>query len=680
MKEENMRRLILTILALSLCAPLALFAGGTDESPAVTTTAGGSARVGQLDAGQYDLDDYEKQTGKSLTLSESPFLDGKGLPSVADRLPDNPLVMETWEANGTHGGTLTWTYWGAQHDVYQRHINATKLLEIAPSSSTHRYNYLGATIQPNILEEFESLDGARRFRFTIRRGLRWSDGVPVTTEDVEFTFEDVWFNEEISPTIPSWARWGGEPVKVNIVDDYTFELTFAKPYGLLLGQVTQWPPGRFIQPKHHMMQYHKEYTDISEILPIMKEYGHEKADEWGKFYDSINMGKDSADNFNPARYPNAIGYPVLTPWMPVDEPTPGELIMERNPYYHKVDPTGKQLPYIDRLHKVLVSNIEVYTAKILAGETDIQFQYTRLADYPILKENEDKGNYSAILLPAWQEQQLVYCLLLDPIDPVDAEIVQDKRFRQAVSMAVDREEVKNTVFLGFGRPAQVAPPKGSAVWEQRMEDAYVQHDVDAANALLDEMGLEWDANREYRLKKDGNRLTISFTYYNVVPASTPGAELFPDYMKSIGVETQINLIEGSHFWQVKAAREKPIFYDWWNPTQNFIVGPLKFNVVSSWNAWYNNPDTAESVPPPEAQRMYEVRDALYEAADFDEQMRHLKVLWESQAENVWVIGTVADVPTPLIYNKNLGNIGISEERSYYSVVVGDAAEQWFWKE
>jgi peptide/nickel transport system substrate-binding protein len=201
------------------------------------------------------------------------------------------------------------------------------------------------------------------------------------------------------------------------------------------------------------------------------------------------MAGTSADNHLPPRYANALGYPVLTPWVLVDEPTPGEVIYERNPYYYKVDPNGKQLPYIDRLHKVIVSNIEVYTAKILAGETDIQFQYTRLADYPIFKENEDKGDYNAILLPAWQEQQLVYCILLDPIDPVYAEIVQDKRFRQAVSMAVDREEVKNTVFLGFGRPAQVAPPKGQAIWEQRMEDAYAQHDVDAANALLDEMGL-----------------------------------------------------------------------------------------------------------------------------------------------------------------------------------------------
>jgi hypothetical protein len=174
-------------------------------------------------------------------------------------------------------------------------------------------------------------------------------------------------------------------------------------------------------------------------------------------------------------------------------------------------------------------------------------------------------------------------------------------------------------------------------------------------------------------------LSIPFIYYNVVPASIPGAELFPDYMKSIGVETQVNLIDGPLHGKLRGAREQPMFYDWWNPTQNFIVGPLKFNVISQWNKWYNNPDTGASVPPPEAQRMYEVRDALYEAANLEEQLRHLKELWESQAENIWVIGTVADVPTPFIYSKNLGNIGISEEWGYYSVVVGDAAEQWFWK-
>ena len=258
-----MNRLSFLVMAGALLAPLWLAA--------------------QLPPGQYNLDDYVRQTGASITFSDSPYLAGRGLPPVEERLPKNPLVVQTWEEHGRYGGTLTWTEYTIDHDVYLRHLNAVKLLEIAPSASNHRYDYLGATIQPSILETWEQSDDATQFMFRIREGLKWSDGAPVTTDDVRYAFEDVYFNEEITPTLPRWANWGGEPVQVSIVDDYSFSLKFAKSYGLFLGQVSQQPAGRLMRPSHYMKQYHKDYTDMADILPVMKEQGYDEG-EWGKFY------------------------------------------------------------------------------------------------------------------------------------------------------------------------------------------------------------------------------------------------------------------------------------------------------------------------------------------------------------------------------------------------------------
>ena len=190
------------------------------------------------------------------------------------------------------------------------------------------------------------------------KGLKWSDGAPVTTDDVRYAFDDVYFNEEITPTLPRWANWGGEPVQVSIIDDYSFSLTFAKSYGLFIGQVSQQPAGRFMRPSHYMKQFHKDYTDMEELLPAMQEQGYETA-EWGKFYTSLAVGAGDSAQHIPTRYPNAIEAPSLHPWHVTEEPNPGEFILERNPYFFKIDPIGQQLPYIDRAHRVFVNNLEV---------------------------------------------------------------------------------------------------------------------------------------------------------------------------------------------------------------------------------------------------------------------------------------------------------------------------------
>ena len=677
-----MKRVLILAAACALLAPAWSSAGGSAES-AVPQAAGeaapsAAATTGKegLAPGQYNLDEYLRRTGADITFSDSPYLAGRGLPPVEQRLPANPLVMETWMEHGRYGGTLTWTEYTIDHDTYLRHLNAVKLLEIAPSASNHRYDYLGATIQPSIIETWEQNAAATQFTFRIREGLRWSDGAPVTTADVRYAFDDVYFNEEITPQLPRWANWGGTPVEVEIIDDYSFSLTFAKPYGLFLGQVTQQPAGWFMRPGHYMRQFHKDHTAMADLLPVMKEQGYDTA-EWGKFYTSVAVAGSDAANHIPTRFPNAIEAPSLHPWHVIEEPNPGEFILERNPYFFKIDPLGQQLPYIDRAHRVFVNNLEVMNAKVVAGETDVQFQFVRLGDMPLFKANEERAGYHTMLLPAWQQQVLVYFPNLTPADPVYAAVAQDKRFRQAISLALDRNEIRKSIFLDFGRIAQVAPPRGVDFWQPHMDTAYVEYDVDAANALLDEMGLEWDARREYRTLPDGRRLSIPFMYYEVTPTATPGAELFAEFMGPLGIDTQVKQVDGRLWW---ASDSEARFSNWWNPTMNFTFGPMKFNVAGrEWHKWYASGGESGMEPPVEAMRLYELRDLLYSTGDADERREVLTEMWENQAENLWVIGVVAEAPGPFIYDVNLGNVGIAEERGYYSVVVGDAAEQWFWK-
>ena len=679
-----MKKPLVLILAGLILTSLAVFASGSDE-PA-TEPASAAAEVSptmpKLDPGQYNLADYEAQTGRKITtFQESPMLAGSGLPPVQDRLPQNPLVMETWEANGRYGGTLTWIEHTPDFDEYLRRLNDALLIEIKPGRSHHRWSYIGAELQPSVLESWEMSPDRRTFTMTIRKGLRWSDGVEVTSEDIRYTVEDIRLNKELSPSQPRFFVFGGGVTDFEVVDKYTSHLTFANPFGLFPWHCTRLSWHDMIRPSHYLKQFHTAYTDIDEIFPTMEKMGFKK-DEWARFYQTIDLMDGDAGTRIPTRYPTMFEFPTLDPWLNVAQPTPGEFLLERNPYYFKVDSEGRQLPYIDKLHRVIVTNPEVTAAKVIAGETDIQYNHLKMSDFPLFKANEEKGGYKALLLPAWQDLVLMYFPYLTPIkDPVIMELMGDKRFRQAVSLAIDRNEIKKSVFLDFGRIAQFAPPKGSAAWEEYMEKAYAEHDVAEANRLLDEIGLQWDDKQEYRLRPDGKRLTIPYLYYEVASASTPGAELFAEFMKEIGIDCPVKLVDGSLYWTSNKSGEPHFGGGFSIAAQEMTFWTAMARVTAFfWETWYNTGGEKGEQPPPEFRELYDLKKIIVANTSEAEFQEAVKQAWESQAENVWIIGTVADVPAPLVFNKNLGNIAIIEELGWPNIIAGEFAEQWYWKQ
>ena len=184
--------------------------------------------------------------------------------------------------------------------------------------------------------------------------------------------------------------------------------------------------------------------------------------------------------------------PVFSPWMPVAEPSAGEYVLERNPYYYMVEVAGNQLPYIDRVHRTFVSNREVVDLAIIQGDTDFQVYEPALEQFTVYKENQNAGGYRTMLLPPRQDMTGVIVFNLTASDEAVRELVQDVRFRRALSLAIDRDEINETVFLGLGRTAQISPIPTSDYYEEGMDTAWADYDPDGANALLDEMGLAWD--------------------------------------------------------------------------------------------------------------------------------------------------------------------------------------------
>ena len=632
----------------------------------------------------FNLADFEAAYGVTLReFNEAPMLqalvEAGSLPPVAERLPANPAVQIPLEDIGRYGGNLHWVEYTIDYDHYLRHLNETNLLELRPAQGTARYKWMGGEIMPGVYEAWNRSADSRTFEFTLREGLKWSDGVAVTTEDIRFYVEDVLRNEEVTPNVPAWLKYRGQPTVFEVLDEYAVRFTFAEPNGFFLPEMVNWAWDRHLRPAHYFKAYHTGYTDIADLLPLMEQMEFTAAEDWGRWFAGIQA--NASDGAYMRRTPDYRDMPVLQPYVWDSEPQQGEFIMTRNPYFYKVDPEGNQLPYIDSVSRSLVTDIEVENLKIISGETDIQGQFIRLSDYPMFAQNQEAGNYHLMALPAWQDQLLIFPFNFDPADPVLGAIVRDKRFRQALSLAVDREEVKKSIFLDFGVPSAFAPVAGSPWYKDEFRDAYAEFDVERANALLDDMGLAWDENGEFRLRPDGERLVLPIDYYDVTPPATPGGELIREFWLALGVDTKVEQVNGQFYWQKRGANET-VGTIWWAnglpPADAVFVS--SFLMTPSWWSWYNTQREEGTEPQdPEAVRLVELFWELQTATTAEEQTRLGIEIFESHKENVWNVGTVASAPQPFVYNRGLGNLSVAEERGYYHISLMELSEQFYWK-
>ena len=272
-------------------------------------------------------------SGQGMTYNEAPMLAEKvaagELPPLEERLPANPAVVANLgEAPGEFGGELRVGFvgnnpgWGGMWFI----TGWDNLVIWKPDFSG---------VDPNIAESWEVSDDVREYTFKLREGLKWSDGVPFTADDILFYIEDVLFNAELNPAGPiaDWLpRDGSTEFRAEKIDDFTVKFTFANPYGTFLYDAATWS-GRHLTwfPKHYLMQFHADYNENVDEL-VAEEAGVEN---WVGLFNKMAAGPtDDIQGFYdmPQR-------PLLYPWL-ITQPlgTGTQIRLERNPYYWKVTP------------------------------------------------------------------------------------------------------------------------------------------------------------------------------------------------------------------------------------------------------------------------------------------------------------------------------------------------------
>lgn len=605
--------------------------------------------------GQYNLDEYQRLAKTKIArFNEAPQLaelvkQGR-LPSIDKRLPSEPAVVVPIEEIGQYGGTAR---------------VATKrplILEDGGLMIGHepilRVARDGRTIIPNLAKKWQLSRDGKTLTLYLRKGVKWSDGNPFTADDILFWWEDVVLNDELTPTKPvAWSP-GGKLMTVEKVDDYTVNLKFSVPYPVAIIRLAHYDgvEGSFFLPKHYLKQFHPKYTPKDKLDATVKQLGF---DSWYRLFQAkaqINAGSGRA--VDP-------GTPTLKAFM-ITSKGQDTVIAERNPYYWKIDPAGNQLPYIDRIFISIVSNAEMVNLKTTTGDVDFAGFNTRLDMYPVYKDNAVKNNYRVLL---WQDVfggEVIFMPNQTHSDPVLRKIFRDKRFRIALSLGINRDEINNLFYMGMAQPRQTTVIPQSKYYKEEFAKAYIEYDPVRANKLLDEMGLKRGPDG-YRLRPDGKRLEILIEYTPVDTIRGPVCELVQQQWDKLGIKVAVKEIT-TELQQVRAPGNQ-MDMTVWNADKCtdilFPITPMWFVPYNTgwenswcplWAQWYVSKGKSGEEPPKEAKRLLDLWEKMLSTTIESQRIKLGQEILKSHAENLWTIGTVGLAPVPIIVRNTLRNI------------------------
>ena len=597
------------------------------------------------------------------------------IPALADRLPTTPkltneildeyLTMET----GTYGGTLrlitpdpNW-----DPDAFIGMNEAFLTMRSANSSE----------ITPNIVESYEVNDDSTVFTFKLRDGMKWSDGEPVTMEDVEFTINSFVFNQELTPVVAAWMRDGGlstgNPFTFKAIDDTTFTLTFQQSYGgfAVHLSVGGWKGyTELLKPAHYLKQFHIDYAEECHgsldayyefIKPFAKILGYDDPTAegvWMYVFNAIDMTNweltDPNDALTTVTFPGLIdtNFPVLYGWV-MSSNENNVTTWTRNPYYFKVDAAGNQLPYIDTITSTYVESIEVQQLDYVAGMADFARENATLDNISLYREAKDTAGITTYVTPM---HVIPTDILInqtygmnsdgttkdDPDSQAWREVITDLRFRQALMYAVDAQEILDTVYSDMG---EVNPSYACT------------GDADKANALLDEMGMKDLDGDGYRETPSGLKLQWQIWTANEATDIIPVSELLVEFWAGIGLKASVYTTDGSLLSTSQGANEIPMRVIWTTTVAlwYYDTGWSIETWAPLWNAWRKGAEGGME-PTQEVKDFLALGESLFTVDPETAVSEVVPEMDQWMSAHVYIIQPLINVEQCLIINSNIGNV------------------------
>lgn len=578
------------------------------------------------------------------------------LPSLAERIPAEPLVVEPVESLGKYGGTWRMALVGGQDNAW--------LVRTISYDHLVRWSRDWSGVEPNVALSFEANEDGSEYTFRLREGMKWSDGEPFTADDLVFWWNDIALNTDLSPGgPPSWMRVGDAPAEVSKVDDYTVLFKFPVPNGLLLQNLATPDgdhPTRY--PKHYCSQFHQDYAGDD----LDAQIAAANANDWINLFQLKCSGVPGTPY--DARWQNG-ELPTLKAWKLTTAYGQGtQVVAERNPFYWKVDTAGRQLPYIDRVVYDVLEDREVLLLKVLNGEIDMMSRHFNTNDNKaVLADNMSTGGYQFFDTQP-SGGTLGFHFNLNHKDPRLREIFQNKDFRIAMSHAVNRQEIVDLIFIGQGEPMNNAMGKGSGeLYDEEMYNLYTEFDPDLAREHLAKAGITEKGPDGFYLGPDGQPLsfvvqtTDAFAHSNV-------AEVVVQQWRDFGINAQLNVMDRALLYTRKDTNEHDVHVWGAGGGPEVFLDPRHFLPVTSestyamaWYTWFVNPSGTGALVPPEeppdaVKRQMELYTQIKATGDQAEQVRLMKEILEIAKDQFYVIGVSSSPPGYGIVKQNFHNV------------------------
>ena len=567
------------------------------------------------------------------------------LPPIEERLPANPWVAPVAEMIGKHGGTMRRAFTG----VADR-WGPTKLVDRGLFWFDAKSQL---AMKPRIIESWEINQDASEWTLRLRKGTKWSDGTPFTSDAFKWLFERQVLNKTLTPTVGEpWVT--GTPkvtAKAEFPDAYTVKYRFAHPKPLFFvgmgGRAHPYAAG------HYLQKFHIDTTPDKAALE--KEYKEKGFASWDTYYNSDRV----MWHLNP-------DLPTINAWL-FKSPLSAEMfLMERNPYFWGVDSEGQQLPYVDRITHRLFSTPDVFNMWIVNGEIDFQARHTSFGNYTLYKENEKKGDYQVFLGVGAGH----WALNIN-------HTTKNKRLREffgirdvriALSLAVNRAEINDLIFDGLATPRQYTPISKSPQYHAKASNAYIEYDPKKANELLDKAGYSKKDAQGFRLWKDSTE-PISFIFEGTAAAGTPeedGAQMVAKYLAAVGIKATYKYFERALYTQHYSANE--IEAAWWGGDRTVLplVAPIIWIGTQpdrpwavAWGFWRTDPTNPNAEEPPKdhfIRKIWDIWDnKVAVEPDAAKQTEYFKQLLDVWAEEIPYPAFLGEIPAPIIVKNGFRN-------------------------
>ena len=589
-------------------------------------------------------------TGASAaTLTEQPFLAGDvaagKLPPVAMRVPRDASVVALDALKlegGRYGGTL---------DMLMGRAKDIRMLTVYGYARLICYNR-DFELEPDILKSY-SVEEGRIFTLRLRQGHRWSDGHPFTSEDFRYYWQDMALDPDISPLGPPGNMLiDGKPPKFEVLDERTVRYTWDKPNPYFLAALAGARPLYIYRPAHYLKQFHAKYV-AKDVLAAKVAKSHRR--NWR----ALHFSKDRMYRFdNP-------DLPSLQPWINTTRPPSQRFIFVRNPYYHRIDGRGHQLPYIDRV-AITIASAKLIPAKVGTGEADLQARSLEFKNYTFLKRGEKRNGYRVDLWRSGRGSQLALYPNLNVADPVWRKLVRNRDFRHALSLAIDRDQINQVVFYGLGRPGNNTVLSESPLFRPEYQTTFATFDLAGANALLDKVGLKKRGANGTRLLSDGRPLEIV--------VETPGEDSEQsdvlEIIRSTWAKAGIKLFTKPSRREVLRQRVKAgqtvmsVFYGLDNGIATPSFAPAELVPTAEdqlqwplWGRYFANAGKAGEKPDLEAaERLVELYGAWRTAVDDKSRAKIWHEILAISTAETFSIGIVAGIPQPVVVKNTLHNV------------------------